>query len=193
MNKKDVLKVGQKIEHNKSTCTNRQKSLLNMSAIEVKQIYEAYDLENGISAIDKLENKVCRNNFHILLVDDDRNMRYIVKEWLKRSGFIKIHEAQNGEEALEIIKEYKIDIVLSDYRMPIMDGRVLWDKIQHLKDSPYYVLVSGVQNQNEFDNLKKHGIIVLPKNNYEDDEDITEKIQKLTLAYYVKTLRKQLG
>ncbi|WP_333780719.1 PP2C family protein-serine/threonine phosphatase [Aliiroseovarius salicola] len=57
----------------------------------------------------------------ILVVDDSRAQRMILCSSLKRQGF-SVVEAGSGEEALERIKEEDIDLILSDWMMPGMDG-----------------------------------------------------------------------
>lgn len=55
-----------------------------------------------------------------LVVDDSSTMRRIIKNSLKRIGFEDIVEAENGRDALE--KMADIDIILTDWNMPEMDG-----------------------------------------------------------------------
>jgi len=60
----------------------------------------------------------------ILVVDDSRNMRMIVKRTLRQAGFgdHEITEADNGQDALEQISGSIPDLILSDWNMPVMDG-----------------------------------------------------------------------
>lgn len=62
-----------------------------------------------------------RNNKHVLVVDDDYDIRYILSLRLVSAGYM-VYEAANGLEALEQMKKHPIDVVLTDYRMPKMDG-----------------------------------------------------------------------
>ncbi|MFV0439010.1 MAG: response regulator [Desulfopila sp.] len=61
---------------------------------------------------------------NILLVDDSTTMRKLIGRALRQAGidFSHIFEAGDGIEALEILKNEKIDFVLSDINMPNMDG-----------------------------------------------------------------------
>ena len=72
--------------------------------------------------------------YSIMIVDD----REIFRRQLKRfqafcssAAFSIEYEAQNGEEALALLRENKIDMVITDIKMPIMDGIEL---LQHIKD-----------------------------------------------------------
>lgn len=60
----------------------------------------------------------------VLIVDDSNTMRKIVTRSLRQAGldFEEILEAGDGLEALTILRQGKIDLVLSDINMPNMDG-----------------------------------------------------------------------
>lgn len=60
----------------------------------------------------------------VLIVDDSSVMRKIVERSLRQAGIEieKVHEAGNGAEALVILKDAKVDIILCDINMPVMDG-----------------------------------------------------------------------
>lgn len=63
----------------------------------------------------------------ILIVDDSRSMRSIVRRTLRMAGLSQhsIEEASNGAEALAHIKQDRPDLVMSDFNMPEMDGMQL--------------------------------------------------------------------
>jgi two-component system chemotaxis response regulator CheY len=60
----------------------------------------------------------------ILVVDDSAAIRKILQRVLRQTGMSigTIYEAGDGQEALETLKNHKIDLVLSDINMPKMDG-----------------------------------------------------------------------
>ncbi len=62
--------------------------------------------------------------FNILVVDDSLPMRGVIKKTIKASGFsmAEYEEADDGIEALEILQEKWVDIVITDYNMPNMNG-----------------------------------------------------------------------
>ena len=62
-----------------------------------------------------------RNNKSVLVVDDDQDLRYILSVRLVSAGYL-VYEAANGLEALVQMEKYAVDVVLTDYRMPKMDG-----------------------------------------------------------------------
>jgi DNA-binding response OmpR family regulator len=67
----------------------------------------------------------------ILIVDDDLAIRKLVKAFLQQEGFA-IFEASNGQEALDVLANVKIDLIVLDIMMPVMDG---WDFCGDLKKS----------------------------------------------------------
>jgi two-component system, chemotaxis family, chemotaxis protein CheY len=64
------------------------------------------------------------NHLRILIVDDSSVMRKIVSRALQQGGVSieEILEAGNGREALEILQRAKVNLILSDINMPVMDG-----------------------------------------------------------------------
>ena len=62
-----------------------------------------------------------RNSKRVLVVDDDHDLRYILSVRLV-SAWYTVYGAANGLEALVQMEKYSVDVVLTDYRMPKMDG-----------------------------------------------------------------------
>ena len=81
----------------------------------------------------------------VLIVEDEKMIRAGIKTMLQRSGVpIKtILECNNGEAALEILKNEKVDVMLTDIRMPKMDGIQLVQHLQELEQPPLTVAISG--------------------------------------------------
>lgn len=61
-------------------------------------------------------------NMKILVVDDFSTMRKIIKNLLKQAGYKNIVEAEDGGEALKVVKSEKVDFIISDWNMPNMNG-----------------------------------------------------------------------
>ena len=59
-----------------------------------------------------------------LIVDDSSVMRKIVERSLRQAGvnLTKVLEAGNGAEALAVLRENQVDLILCDINMPVMDG-----------------------------------------------------------------------
>lgn len=64
------------------------------------------------------------NTYSLLLVDDEEEVTQVIErkiDWAKL-GFCVIGHANNGLKALEMIEEFQPDVVMTDIRMPYMDG-----------------------------------------------------------------------
>jgi adenylate cyclase len=66
----------------------------------------------------------------LLVVDDNEAHRYTLTRRLRRDGYSEIAEAENGLQALELLKERPFDLVLLDITMPEMDG---YDVLKEIK------------------------------------------------------------
>jgi two-component system chemotaxis response regulator CheY len=73
----------------------------------------------------------------VLVVDDSAAIRKILTRVLRQTGMAiqTIHEAGDGQEALALMAQHRIDLVLSDINMPKMDGLQL---LASLKASPQW-------------------------------------------------------
>ncbi len=65
-----------------------------------------------------------RKNFSILIVDDELSIRHSLKEWLGEAGFYA-DMAESGAAALEMLEKKQYQLMLTDIKMPEMDGTVL--------------------------------------------------------------------
>nr|WP_238339670.1 chemotaxis response regulator CheY [Candidatus Manganitrophus noduliformans] len=61
-------------------------------------------------------------NMKILVVDDMSSMRRIIKNTLKQLGYPNTDEAEDGDKALEMVRNAPFDLVVSDWNMPNMNG-----------------------------------------------------------------------
>jgi two-component system chemotaxis response regulator CheY len=85
--------------------------------------------------------------YNILIVDDSTPMRSVIKKIVKASGFSvgQFFEAANGREALNILNQEWLDLVLTDYNMPDMNGLELveeMNKDDNLKSIPTVMITT---------------------------------------------------
>lgn len=78
----------------------------------------------------------------VLIVDDEKNMRWAIKKALEKEGYI-IYEAGNGKEGLGRLNEIYPDLILLDLKMPVMDGMKALKKIKEInEDIPVIMLTA---------------------------------------------------
>jgi len=90
--------------------------------------------------------------YNILIVDDSFPMRAVIKKVIKASGFDigGLFEAGNGKQALQILNEQWIDLVLTDYNMPDMNGLELLKAMKQsdtLSDIPVVIVTTEGSDQ----------------------------------------------
>ncbi len=79
----------------------------------------------------------------ILVVEDNRDMREFIQEILMERGY-KVTPAANGQEALDRLEETVFHIIVSDLKMPVMDGITLLDKINARNVfKPFVILITA--------------------------------------------------
>ena len=92
----------------------------------------------------------------VLMVDDSRTSRKILRGVLEQGGFEVIGEACNGEEGYLKYKELKPDIVTMDITMPIMDGIESLSLIKHENENAIVVMITAAgQKEKMVDALKR--------------------------------------
>ncbi len=80
--------------------------------------------------------------FSILIADDEKNIRAGLKQALESEGY-NIYLAANGAEALSIIQKNKIDLVITDLKMPEMSGEELLKKINNNYKTIPVIILTG--------------------------------------------------
>ncbi|MHC4938955.1 MAG: sigma-54-dependent transcriptional regulator [Planctomycetota bacterium] len=93
----------------------------------------------------------------VLLVDDDRNTRESLRRGLTRAGY-DIFVAEDGSKAVPILQEEEIDCMITDYKMPGMDGMRLASTAQVVRPSVAVIMISAFANVDTAVNAVKQGI-----------------------------------
>lgn len=93
----------------------------------------------------------------VLIVEDERPLARALELKLINSGF-NVVLAENGEEALNLIKKEKIDLILLDLIMPKIGGFEFLDKMKDLKKKIPVMVTSNLGQREDQDKAKKYGI-----------------------------------
>ena len=83
----------------------------------------------------------------VLVVDDEAKIREVVKEYGKVSGY-EVQEANNGLDAIEMVKRNDYDCVILDIMMPELDGFSACKRIKDVKDVPV-IMLSARQEEDD--------------------------------------------
>ena len=78
----------------------------------------------------------------ILIVDDEQSIRYVLREILEDEKY-QVEDAANGQEALDKLHNEAFDVVLSDVKMPKMDGIALLEKVLEEGIDTQFIMISA--------------------------------------------------
>ena len=101
----------------------------------------------------------------VLVVEDDADTRTVMKEYLEDAG-LEVVLAENGEEAMQRLRDELPDIILLDLVMPVMDGTTFLKRLQEGKQYrgiPVIVCTGKELTQEEYDRLKTEAVAILVK------------------------------
>lgn len=119
--------------------------------------------------------------YKILIVDDSLPMRSVLKKTITASGYGKAEffEAENGKEALKVMADEWLDIVVTDFNMPEMNGIELLQEIKNNDQiEPVPILVVTTEGSRlkieEFIDLGAAGYIKKPFTPEEIKEKLTQ-------------------
>jgi len=100
--------------------------------------------------------------YNVLVVDDSRVVRTVVIRTLRLASVPlgEVHEAGDGAEALRILDDAWIDLVLADINMPVMNGMELVDEMvkRDLLETVPVVIISTERSVTRIEELKAKGV-----------------------------------
>lgn len=89
----------------------------------------------------------------ILIVDDEMHMRNLIRVYLNEAGY-NVLDSQDGVQALKVIKQAEIDLILLDIMMPHMDGWTLCQEIRRFSTIPIIILTAKEETADKVKGLK---------------------------------------
>ena len=97
---------------------------------------------------------------HILILEDEPSSRALLKAMLKSIGYNSVSETEDAETALEVLKEKKVNLILSDWLLPGMSGLEFFRAVREneaYKEIPF-LLVSGQSEKAQVIEAIKSGV-----------------------------------
>ncbi len=117
----------------------------------------------------------------LLIVDDEKLIRDVIKTYAETENYETV-EAENGLEALEIVQNQKIDLIILDIMMPKMDGMTFLEKLKKAKNIP--VIILSARNE-EYDKLRGFDLGT--------DDYLTKPFSPKELLARIKAILKRSG
>lgn len=109
----------------------------------------------------------------VLMVDDSRTSRRILRNVLESGGFEVIGEAVNGEEGYLMYKKLKPDIVTMDITMPTMDGIESLSLIKHENEDAKVVMITAAGQKEKMVEALKRGAEEFITKPFDENEVLT--------------------
>lgn len=136
------------------------------------------------------------DQINILLIDDEQNIINSLKRILNKNEYI-IYSANNSENAIEIINNYKLDIIICDYNMPNLTGIEILKHAKKILPNAIRMLITGYADLNvTISAINEVGIYYYITKPWKNDEvidivekAIEEKINSIDLLQINKNLR----
>ena len=94
-----------------------------------------------------------KNNFHILVVDDDNKIKSLIKQFLEEKGYI-VSTASDANEAKVKINIFNFNLLILDVMMPGQDGYELTKEMKQSRDIPIILLTAKGEVENRIHGLK---------------------------------------
>ncbi len=117
--------------------------------------------------------------YRVLVVDDDEQMRMALCATLKHIGFESI-SAKNAQDALKILSKDSFDAIISDLKMPKIDGMEFLKKVRKITDTPFIMITAfgTIENAVEAMKLGAFDFILKPFS-----ADVLKKVVNLAISH----------
>ncbi len=135
--------------------------------------------EGLLAALQRLDERVRS----VAIVDDNPDAARLIRRILQAKGDYEIHQAVNGREGLDLIREQRPDLVVLDLMMPEMDGFAVLDALRAdpaTEQIPVIVVTAKELQPAERDRLTGQIEALLQKGSFMDDELLADVLQALT-------------
>lgn len=136
-------------------------------------------IEEGMgAALQTLDEQVTT----VVIVDDNPNDRRLIRRLLKSYKNYRVYEARDGEEALQVIRDRKPDLIVSDLTMPEMDGFSLLEVLKNdpeTADIPVVVISAKTLTNHDRHLLEAHSESVWMKGGFETRQLVDHVVRTL--------------
>jgi CheY-like chemotaxis protein len=112
---------------------------------------QAVDLSTAFDLVDETHKPTTRRQATILLVDDEDQLRRVMRDLLEREGYA-VAEARDGVQALDEVDRHAPDVIVLDLNLPGLDGYTVLSQLrsrEHTREIPVIVLTAKGDEDNE--------------------------------------------
>lgn len=123
----------------------------------------------------------------IMIVDDSKIMRILLKDFFESSNFLVVAEASNGYEAINLFHKWNPDFIVMDLQMPVMNGIEALTKIKQINTKANIIIISAYADKQHIIDAITNGAngFILKPLNFNKLKRITH-LFNLDKNYYVK-------
>lgn len=118
----------------------------------------------------------------VLLVDDEKNSRYLMRTMLQKTGFVVIAEAENGQQAIELYRQHQPDLTLLDINMPKMDGQQALRQLTQEFPQAIIIMLTSLSDMATVETCLRAGAANYIRKDF-SKEEILQRIQETWDAY----------
>ncbi|MCK4924022.1 MAG: response regulator [Spirochaetes bacterium] len=94
---------------------------------------------------------------NILIADDDRTIAHLIKEIIERRGATAL-VAYDGEQAFKIFNNFKVDLIITDLKMPNVDGMSLIRMIRESNTDIPIIIITGYGSDRNYALAQNYGV-----------------------------------
>ncbi len=139
--------------------------------------------------------KKMNNRYHVLVVDDEESMREVLTIMLKREGY-RVDTATDGGQAVMRMKDESYDLIISDIKMPRLDGFQLLAHVKEKSPETMMIMITAFSTTEEAVDAMKQGAydyITKPFKNEEIRLIVKNSLERKALKQENLQLKKELG
>ena len=129
---------------------------------------------------------------HLLLVDDEENILTSLRRMLRRDGYT-IHTASSGDEGLAILAREPVGVIISDQRMPGMNGSEFLSKVKECYPDTIRIVLSGYTELNSITDAINRGAIYKFLTKPWDDELLRGHVAEAFSRFEMKSENQRLA
>lgn len=110
-------------------------------------------------------------DLRVLIVDDSSTSRHVLQRVLENMGVEHCVEAENGQQAIDILDQQQFDLIVTDYNMPEINGQELAQYVRNSAEHAHtpLLMVTAQANEPQLANVKQSGVDALTDKPFEPD------------------------